>query len=119
MKIEYVGKGYNVSDSLKSVTEKKSKKFKKYLGDDAVLKYTITLTGDTYTTELIAEYNGRLIKAEAQSDTPFKNLDEVNSRFEGQARKFKTADGKSKRGWKRTYPEVPSKIETEPTEEDK
>ena len=31
MKIEYVGKGYNVSDSLKSITEKKSKKLKKYL----------------------------------------------------------------------------------------
>ena len=119
MKIEYVGKGYNVSDSLKSITEKKSKKLKKYLKDDAELKFTVTLTGETYTTELIAEYNGQIVKAEAKSDTPFKNLDEVISRFEGQARKLKTADGKCKRGWRRTYPEVPDKIETELTEEDK
>ena len=77
------------------------------------------MTGETYTTELIAEYNGQIVKAEAKSDTPFKNLDEVISRFEGQARKLKTADGKCKRGWRRTYPEVPDKIETELTEEDK
>ena len=34
MNIEYVGKDYNVSDSLKKITEKKSKKLKKYLGDE-------------------------------------------------------------------------------------
>ena len=119
MNIEYVGKDYNVSDSLKKITEKKSKKLKKYLGDETALKYTITLTNETYHTELTANYMGSLIKAESEASDPFKNLDVVIPRFEGQARKLKTAKDKPKRGWKKTYPETPVKIKTEETEEDK
>ena len=54
MKYEIFGKDYNVSDSLRAITEKKCTKLDKYFHDDedAVAKFIVTLEGGTYTTDM-------------------------------------------------------------------
>ena len=80
MKIEYVGKNYNISEQLKKITVKKSKKLKKYFDDDTVAKFIITLTNNTYKTELVVIFGVNQLRAEAESDNPYRNLDIVIDR---------------------------------------
>lgn len=100
MKIEIFGKNYNVSDSLKAITEKKCAKLDKYVDDDedAVAKFIVTLEGGTYTTDMTVVYRSQTYRAEASSDTPFDNIDLVIPRLLGQIRKQKDIWGKAKRG---------------------
>ncbi len=100
MKIEIFGKNYNVSDSLKAITEKKCAKLDKYFHDDedAVAKFIVTLEGGTYTTDMTVVYRSQTYRAEASSDTPFDNIDLVIPRLLGQIRKQKDIRGKAKRG---------------------
>lgn len=100
MKIEIFGKNYNVSDSLKAITEKKCAKLDKYFHDDegAVAKFIVTLEGGTYTTDMTVVYRSQTYRAEASSDTPFDNIDLVIPRLLGQIRKQKDIWGKAKRG---------------------
>ncbi len=105
MKIEIFGKNYNVSDSLKNITEKKCAKLDKYFQDDenAVAKFVVTLEGNTYTTELSVTYRAQSYRATAESDTPFDNIDEVIPRLLGQIRKQKDIWGKTKKGTENVY----------------
>lgn len=100
MKIEIFGKNYNVSDSLKAITEKKCAKLDKYFHDDedTVAKFIVTLEGGTYTTDMTVVYRSQTYRAEASSDTPFDNIDLVIPRLLGQIRKQKDIWGKAKRG---------------------
>lgn len=107
MKIDIFGKNYNVSDSLKAITEKKCSKLDKYFGDDedAVAKFVVTLEGGNYTTEMSVTYRSLVYRASAQSDSPFDNIDEVIPRLLGQIRKQKDIWGKSKKGAENVYEE--------------
>lgn len=94
--IEIFGKNYNVSDGLKSMTEKKSSKLDNYFKDDENAKavYTVTLEGDTYTTDLVVSTHGLTYRASAASASPFDNLDIVIPKLLGQVRKQKSIWGK-------------------------
>ncbi|MFR5832667.1 MAG: ribosome hibernation-promoting factor, HPF/YfiA family [Acutalibacteraceae bacterium] len=107
MKIEIFGKDYNVSDSLKAITEKKCAKLDKYFNDDddAVAKFVVTLEGGTYTTDMTVVYRSQSYRAEASSPSPFDNIDEVIPRLLGQIRKQKDIWGKTKRGAENVYEE--------------
>lgn len=107
MKIEIFGKDYNVSDSLKAITEKKCSKLDKYFEDDenAVAKIVVTREGETYTTELSVIYRSLTFRATAASATPFDNIDAVIPRLLGQIRKQKDVWGKSKKGADNVYEE--------------
>ena len=106
MKLEIYGKNYNPSDSLKAVTEKKCEKLSRHFKDeDAIVKFAVTLESGVYTTDLTVVTHGQTYRAEAQSDSPFDNLDVVIPRILGQFRKLKSARDKSKRAPK-TYEEV-------------
>ncbi len=107
MKIEIFGKNYNVSDSLKKITEKKCAKLDKYFhdDDDAVTKFYVTHEGETYTTDMTVVYRSQTYRAEAQSQSPFDNIDIVIPRLLGQIRKQKDIWGKSKRGSENEYDE--------------
>lgn len=108
MNIEYIGKDYSVSDGLKKMTEKKCGKLKKYLKDQTI-KFTITLvkadnaSKGEYTTEAVTTFGKTEIRAEARSDSPFNNLDEIVPKLEGQMRKKKTIWGKRKKGKENDY----------------
>ena len=107
MKIGIFGKDYNVSDSLKAITEKKCSKLDKYFHDDdkAVASFVVTLEGGTYTTDMTVVYRTQTYRAEASSDSPFDNIDLVIPRLLGQIRKQKDIWGKAKRGSENEYDE--------------
>src|SRR5574344_2140421 len=90
MKIEFFGKEYSVSDSLKKMSEKKCKKLNKYFDQDAVLRFNVTLESGSYKTELVVSSDGKQVRAEAVSSDPYSNLDVVIPRIEGQMRKKKS-----------------------------
>ena len=89
MNISIFGKNYNPSESLVKITEKKCAKLEKRLGEDAELKFTVTLSGDDYTTDLQVTSAKGDFRVGATSRSPFDNIDEVIPRLEGQLRKQK------------------------------
>jgi len=105
MKIEVFGKNYNPSDSLKSVIEKKSAKIGRRVkkDEDAVLKYTVTLENDVYKTDAVLVSKGITYRAEAESDSPFDNVDVVIPRLLGQIRKQKDIWGRDKKGAEKNF----------------
>lgn len=98
MIIEIFGVNYNPSDSLKSITEKKCKKFEKRVSDDAVLKFTVTLENGDYTTEAVLVDKEITYRADNVSDSPFDNVDIVIPRLLGQMRKQKDIWENRKKG---------------------
>lgn len=60
LSIEIFGKNYTVSDGLTNMTLKKCSKLDNYFKDDenARVNFTVTLEGDTYTTDLVVSSHG-------------------------------------------------------------
>lgn len=108
MKLEILGRNYDPSDSLKTVTEKKCAKLARRLAKDAdaQVKFTVTLENDKYTTDAVVVTRGQTYRAEVTSDTPFDNVDVVIPRLLGQMRKQKDVWGRSKKGSPATYDET-------------
>ena len=97
MNISIFGKNYNPSESLVKITEKKCAKLAKRLGDDAELKFTVTLENEDYTTDLYVTSGKGDFRASATSRSPFDNIDAVIPRLEGQLRKQKDMDENGRR----------------------
>ena len=97
MKIEIVGRNYNVSDHLRDVTEQKLAKLDKYFADDQTYaKVSFKKeAANSQTTEVMLEYAGKFVRATATSDNFFENLDKVLPKLEGQIRKHRTRFDKS------------------------
>lgn len=97
MKIEIVGRNYNVSDHLRDVTEQKLAKLDKYFADDQTYaKVSFKKeAANSQTTEVMLEYAGKFVRATATSDNFFDNLDKVLPKLEGQIRKHRTRFDKS------------------------
>lgn len=97
MKIEIVGRNYNVGDHLKDITEQKLAKLDKYFEDDQTYaKVSFKKESSTsQTTEVMLEYAGKFVRATATSDNFFENLDKVLPKLEGQIRKYRTRFDKS------------------------
>ena len=91
LSIEIFGKNYTVSDGLTNMTLKKCSKLDNYFKDDenAKVNFTVTLEGDTYTTDLVVSSRGITYRATAVSDSPYTNLDLVIPKLLGQVRKQK------------------------------
>jgi putative sigma-54 modulation protein len=91
LSIEIFGKNYTVSDGLTNMTLKKCSKLDNYFKDDenARVNFTVTLEGDTYTTDLVVSSHGITYRATAVSDSPYTNLDLVIPKLLGQVRKQK------------------------------
>lgn len=90
MKFSIYTKNYNVSDKLKDVTSKKLSKLDKYFNDDVSAKVTCKVEGGSCVTEIMLDYNGRLVRATNVSDNFYDNLDAVLPKLEGQIRKYRT-----------------------------
>ena len=107
MKLEILGRNYDPSDSLKSVTEKICAKLARRLSGDetATVKFTVTLENGTYSTDVVVTARGATYRAEAQSDSPFDNVDVVIPRLLGQMRKQKDVWGRDKKGSPSVYDE--------------
>ena len=91
MKIYFFSKNYKVSDKLKDVTEKKISKLDKYFKDeDVVAKVTFKAEKTSCITEIMLDYNGKLVRATNASDNFYDNIDAVLPKIEGQIRKHRT-----------------------------
>ncbi len=91
MKIEFLGKNYDVSDNLKEVTAQKLSKLDKYFdGDETKAKVCFKKQANTLTTEVMLDYTGKLVRATASGDNAYDTLDLVLPKLEGQIRKYRT-----------------------------
>ena len=91
MRIEIIGRNYEVSERLKEITEQKLAKLNKYFVDsDAKAKVSFKKQASSLTTEVMLDYTGKLVRATATSDNFYDNLDIVLPKLEGQIRKYRT-----------------------------
>ncbi len=91
MKIEFLGKNYEVSDKLKELTAQKLSKLDKYFeGEEAKAKVCFKKQASTLTTEVMLDYTGKFVRATASGENPYDTLDFVLPKLEGQIRKYRT-----------------------------
>lgn len=106
MRIEIIGRNYNVPDRLKSVIERKFEKLNKYFDkketesklssyiekDGAVAKFVCTQekNRERYTLEATIYFGDRMIRAEETSENIYDNVDVVIPMLERQMRKVRT-----------------------------
>lgn len=91
MKIEIIGRNYEVSTRLKEVIEQKISKLDKYFdGTNTNAKVVLKKQATALTTEVMLDYKGKFVRATATSDNFYDNLDAVLPKLEGQIRKHRT-----------------------------
>ena len=91
MKLEIIGRNYEVSERLKEITAQKVAKLDKYFSnEDAKVKVLFKKEASCLTTEIMLDYATKLVRATASSDNFYDNLDLVLPKLEGQIRKHRT-----------------------------
>ena len=91
MKFDIYARNYEVGEKLKSITEQKLSKLDKYFKDDeTIAKVSFKKQGNSLTTEIMLDYNGKLVRASATSDNFYDNIDVILPKLEGQIRKHRT-----------------------------
>ena len=91
MKIEVIGRNYEVSERLKEITDKKLAKLDKYFdGADTKAKVCFKKQAQALTIEVMLDYAGKFVRATASGDNFYDNLDVVIPKLEGQIRKHRT-----------------------------
>ncbi len=91
MKFDIYAKNYEVGEKLKSITEQKLAKLDKYFKEDeTAAKVSFKKQGNSLTTEVMLDYNGKLVRATATSDNFYDNIDVILPKLEGQIRKHRT-----------------------------
>ena len=90
MKIDVIGRNYQVSDRLKEITAQKLAKLDKYFETEAQAKVSFKKESTTLTVEIMLDYAGRLVRAAASDDNLYDQIDIVLPKLEGQIRKHRT-----------------------------
>lgn len=91
MKIEIIGRNYEVSERLKEITERKLAKLDKYFTDaDTGAKVSFKKEASSLTIEVMLDYAGKLVRATASGESFYDDLDVVLPKLEGQIRKHRT-----------------------------
>lgn len=91
MKFDIYAKNYEVGEKLKNITEQKLAKLDKYFKDDeTVAKVSFKKQANSLTTEIMLDFNGKLVRATATSDNFYDNIDIILPKLEGQIRKHRT-----------------------------
>lgn len=91
MKIDIIGRNYEVSERLKDITAQKLAKLDKYFdGADTRAKVCFKKEANALTTEVMLDYAGKFVRATASSANFYDNLDVVLPKLEGQIRKHRT-----------------------------
>ena len=91
MKFDIYAKNYEVGEKLKNITEQKLAKLDKYFKDDeTVAKVSFKKQANSFTTEIMLDFNGKFVRATATSDNFYDNIDVILPKLEGQIRKHRT-----------------------------
>ena len=91
MNIEIVARKCEVNEHLKKVIEQKLAKLDKYFADNsAKAKVSLKKEANSFTTEIMLDYAGKLVRATASGENFYDNLDVIMPKLEGQIRKYRT-----------------------------
>ena len=98
MKLDLTGLRIEVTDAIRSFTEKKIKKLDKFFGEDTICHVTFT---DKYKgkqrVDMRIEYKSRTYLAEENTDDLYSGIDALVEKIEGQLRRDKAATEKKRR----------------------
>lgn len=89
MKIEIVGKNYNVGTRLKNLIEKKVDKLSRYFGKEANCKVVCKGDNKRFKLEINITSKNAFFRSEVMGDNMFSNLDLALPKLERQIVKFK------------------------------
>lgn len=90
MRIEIVGRRYNVSDAVEQRINMKIEKLAKFFGDDADVKVVLSKRKDTNIMETTILHKGIIYRAEEEAQDMYSAIDRVSEILERQIRKNRT-----------------------------
>lgn len=90
MIINFTGKGMDVTEALRNVTEKKMSKLDKYFQKDIEGNVTFSSEKNRKIIEVTINLPGTIIRAEESSDDMYASIDRAVDVLERQMRKYKT-----------------------------
>lgn len=90
MRIELIGKDYNISDRLREILERKIGKLDKFFGDDAKASVVMKTEGDRQTMEVNVRFGGKIVRSETSSDNMYDNIDVILPKIQKQIEKHRT-----------------------------
>jgi len=90
MRIEFVGKNIELTQSLKDVAEKKFQKLDKFIGKDVDAKVVFSAVRNTKAVEVTIFLDKTILRAEEESDDMYTSIDRAVDVLERQVRKYKT-----------------------------
>ena len=98
MNIEIIERNYEASEHLKRIVEQKLEKLDKYF-DDTETKCKVYFKKENISlkTEVMLEYQGKMIRAQEISDNFYENIDKILPKIEGQIRKYRTKFDKAQK----------------------
>ncbi len=90
MKLHYVGKNIDITDSLREVADKKYGRLSKYFQNDLDGKVTFSAEKDRRIAEVTIRLPGTILRSEQSSDDLYTSIDRTVDALESQIRKYKT-----------------------------
>lgn len=90
MRIEIIGRRYNVSEAVEQRINAKINKLSKFFGDEADVKVVLSKRKDTNIMEATILHKGILYRAEEEAQDMYSAIDRVSEILERQIRKNRT-----------------------------
>lgn len=90
MKIKLTGKNMELTDALKSYTEKRLSKLDKFLGDNCEAQVVMSLEKGRHRVEVTIPLNGVILRGEEAGYDMYASIDEVVDKLERQVKKYRT-----------------------------
>ena len=91
MRVIITGKGMEVSDYLKELTEKKVSKLVRYFGKDTEAHVTMSIQKSRHIVEVTIPFDGVILRGEESSADMYASIDGVLRKIEKQIHKHRTA----------------------------
>ena len=89
MKLHYVGKNIDVSDSLREIADKKYSRLNKYFTQDLEGTVTFVVEKNERIAEVTIHLPGTILRSEQSSDDMYTSIDRTVDALESQIRKYK------------------------------
>lgn len=89
MKLHYVGKNIDVTDSLREIADKKYSRLNKYFTQDLEGTVTFVVEKNERIAEVTIHLPGTILRSEQSSDDMYTSIDRTVDALESQIRKYK------------------------------
>ncbi len=98
MELDLTGLRIDVTDAIRSFTEKKIQKLNKYFDEGTICHVTFTdKSKGKHRVDIRIEYKSHTYLAEDNTDDLYSGIDSLISKIEGQVRRERTNDQKKRR----------------------